>query len=446
VVVARRRRSSAPAAPSYTLDDVKALSDRNNEPQWLRDLRLAAWEVYDGLPMPTLKDEEWRRTDYRNIRWEEADKIVEANGATVDVVPEGNREPLIGGGEGGTMIFVDGKLVHYDFADSLAEQGVIFTDLLTAAHEHEDLVRENLMTKAVKPDDGKFAALNGALWTHGVFLYVPRGKVAELPLHVVMYNTKPGASIGHVLVVLDEAAQATMQVEYASAPAETHSAFIGATELLVGKAGNLRYVALQDWNRNTYEFSHQRARTGRDANLDWIIGTMGSQLTKAYLEIEADGLGANARMSGFFFADTDQHFDLDTQQNHNAPLTTTDLLFKGAGKDHARTVWQGMIKSLPQMQKIDGFQACRNLLLSDEARMDGIPGLEIEADDVACSHAATFGTLEREPIFYLMSRGISRPQAQLMVIEGFFDELLDRIPFERVRERLQAAIETKILS
>jgi Fe-S cluster assembly protein SufD len=138
-------------------------------------------------------------------------------------------------------------------------------------------------------------------------------------------------------------------------------------------------------------------------------------------------------------------FDLDTQQNHNAPITTSDLLYKGAARDHARTLWQGMIKSLPQMQKIDGFQACRNLVLSEDARMDAIPGLEIEADDVACSHAATFGSLEEEPIFYLMSRGIPRPQAELMVIEGFFDELLDRVPFEGVRERLQAAVEAKIV-
>src|SRR5690606_38569261 len=216
-------------------------------------------------------------------------------------------------------------------------------------------------------------------------------------------------------------------------------------ELLVGDNANLQYVALQDWNRETFEFHHQRARVGRDANLDWIVGTMGGQVVKQYLEMELDGQGAFGRMSGMFFADHDQLFDHDTQQIHNAPLTTSDLLFKGAAKDRARTVWQGMIKSLPQMQKIDGFQASRNLLLSDEARMDGIPGLEIEADDVRCTHAATFGTLEEEPVFYLMSRGIPRAEAELMVIEGFFDELLERIPFERVRERLRAALDRKIV-
>lgn len=444
-MVVVRRRSGAPAAPAYTQADVEALSQANNEPQWLLEARLSAWELYEDMPMPTTSDEDWRRTDYRHIRWNEADKLIQANGATVDTVPQAHREPLLGDREGGTMVFVDGKLVYHNLADELRQQGVIFTDLLTACKEHEDLVRPNLMTKAVLPTRGKFAAMHGALWTHGVFVYVPRNKVAELPLHVVMYNTHSGASMGHVLVMLDENSQATVQVEYASAPAEQQSAYVGATELLVGDAANLTYVALQNWNRSTYEFSNQKARIGRDASLDWINGTMGGKLIKAYLELDIDGLGGNGRMSGFFFADDNQHFDLDTQQNHNAPLTTSDLLFKGAGKDQARTVWQGMIKSLPQMQKIDGYQVCRNLMLSDETRMDGIPGLEIEADDVACSHAATFGTLEEEPIFYLMSRGITRPQAELMVIDGFFDELLNRIPFERVRDRLKAAIEAKIL-
>ena len=444
-MVAVKRRSSRVTAPRYTQADVEALSTKHDEPTWLRECRLSAWELYEDLPMPSLNDEEWRRTDYRHIRWEEADQLLAPNGVTKDVVPAENLAPLVGDEQGGLMVFVDGKLVHHEVSEKLTEQGVIFTDLLTACRDHEDLVRANLMTKAVLPTDGKFAALHAALWTHGVFVHVPRGKVAELPLHVVMYNTLDGASLGHILVDVGENAQATIQVDYASADGDAHSSYIGATELLVGDAGNLRYVALQDWNRQTYEFSHQRARLGRDANLDWIVGTMGSQLTKAFLEIEIDGQGSNARMSGFFFADKDQMFDLDTQQNHNAPLTNSDLLFKGAGRDDARTVWQGMIKSLPDMQKIDGYQVCRNLILGDDVRMDGIPGLEIEADDVICSHAATFGTLEAEPIFYLMSRGIPRPQAELMVIEGFFDELLDRIPFERVRERIQSSIEAKII-
>ncbi len=431
------------SAPSYTRQDVEQLAA--NEPVWLREARLAAWEVYESLPMPHM-EEEWRRTDYRSIRWDEATTPIVPNGVTVSAVPARALEPLIGDEQGGLLVFVDGKLVQNELAESLQQQGIVFCDMATAIREYEAVVKANFMTKAVKPTDGKFAALHGALWTYGAFIYVPRNKIADLPLHLVIYNSKPGANMGHVLVVVEENAQATVQVDYASADQTAHSAFIGATELLVGDGANLRYVALQEWNRATYEFSHQRAIIGRDGQLDWIIGTMGSKLTKAFIEADIEGKGGSARVSGFFFADKDQFFDLDTQQNHNAPLSVSDLLFKGAAKDRARTLWQGMIKSLPKMQKIDGYQVCRNLVLSDDARMDSIPGLEIEADDVKCSHAATFGTLEEQLIFYLMSRGIDRPMAQLMVIDGFFDELLQRIPFERVRERLQEAIEAKILS
>ncbi len=442
MAVVRRRRL---AAPDYTIEDVRALSERNDEPLWLRESRLAAWELYEDLPMPTTSDEAWRRTDYRHIHWDEVRNLVTPNGATFEAVPAYNREPLIGEHQGGLLAFVDGKVVHYELPEEIAQQGIIFTDLLTACRDYPDLVRPNLMTRAVVPHEGKFAALHAALWTHGVFLYVPRSKVAELPLHVVMYNTHDGASLGHVLVVVEENAQATMLVDYASADGQSQSAYIGATELLLEHGANLRYVSLQDWNRQTFEFSHQRARVGRDANLDWIVGTMGGKLVKAFLEVELDGQGANARVSGMFFADDDQLFDHDTQQNHNAPLTVSDLLFKGAARDTARTVWQGMIKALPKMQKIDGFQASRNLVLSEDARMDGIPGLEIEADDVRCTHAATFGTLDDVYVFYLMSRGIPRPDAELMVIQGFFDELLERIPFEGVRQRLQAELEAKIV-
>ena len=316
-----RRRSSLPPAPNYSRADVEFLSQRNNEPDWLREKRLRAWQTYENTPMPYL-EEEWRRTDYRHIRWDEAERLIQANGAAAEAVPAKNLAPLTGDEQGGLLVFVDGKVVHRQLAPELSAQGVIFTDLNTAIADHETLVQKHLMTAAVKPEDGKFAALHGALWNYGVFVYVPRGKAAELPLHVVCYHSQAGAALGHVLVAVEDNAQATMQVEYASANSETQSAYIGATELIVGDAGNLRYVSLQDWNRNTWEFSHQRGVAGRDAQLDWVNGVMGSRLTKAFIEVDVVGVGANARVSGFFFADREQFFDLDTQQNHNAPLHT----------------------------------------------------------------------------------------------------------------------------
>jgi Fe-S cluster assembly protein SufD len=395
--------------------------------------------------MPGLRDEDWKRTDYTTIQWHVAGKPSQAVGYGYDAIPAEYHAPLVGETQGGLLAFVDGEVVRYEVHPSLAEQGVIFTDLATAARDHEALVRPALMTQAVKATDGKFAALNAAFWTHGVFLYVPRGKAVELPLHSIFYNTQPGLSIGHILVVVEERAQVTYLNEFLSDPTQTeHHAFVGVTELLVRDAANLKYVSLQDFGRNVYDFRHERARVGRDGQLDWILGTMGGTLTKDFTEIELDGEGAWGRMSGLYFADTNQLIDHDTQQNHNAPNTVSDLLFKGALKHQSRSVWQGMIRVLPHAQKTDGFQANRNLLLSEEARADSIPGLEILANDVRCTHAATVGKLDDEPVFYLMSRGMTREDAERLLVVGFFDPIMERIPFEGVRERMSAHIEMKL--
>jgi Fe-S cluster assembly protein SufD len=201
---------------------------------------------------------------------------------------------------------------------------------------------------------------------------------------------------------------------------------------------------LQDFGGNVWQLNHERGRVGRDAKLDWVISAMGTRLTKAFQSVELDGQGSWARMSGLFFANGRQHFDLDTQQNHNAPDTVSDLLYKGALKDNARSVWQGLIKALPDSQRIDGFQANRNLLLEDTARADSIPGLEIEADDVRCTHAATVGQIDKQEVFYLMARGIPRDTAVRMIVEGFFTPVMERIPIEGVRDRIAQRILEKV--
>jgi Fe-S cluster assembly protein SufD len=436
-------------APALTHADVEALSAARNEPQWLRESRLAAWELYTDMPMPSLKADEWRRTDYTKIKWEEASTLTHnANSsAGLSAIPQQHRDPLIGDRQGGLIAAVDGHTIHSELSDEIKAQGVIFCDLDTAAREHEALVRPLLMTKAVKPGEGKFAALQAALWTQGTFLYVPAHVKVALPLHSVFYNTQAGMTMGHILVVLEEGAEAIYLHEYLSSPTVSQdAAYIGATEILVGAHADLKYVSLQDWGRNVYDFRHERGRVGDGGKLDWVLGTMGSHLTKDFTEIELDGVGSWGRISALYFADTDQLFDHDTQQNHNAPNTTSDLLFKGALKDEAKTVWQGMIKVLPNAQKTDGFQANRNLVLSKEARADSIPGLEIEANDVRCTHAATIGKLEEDPIFYLMSRGMTREDAERLIVVGYFDPIMERIPFEDVRRRLQEHIQHKLQS
>lgn len=439
------RSRSKLQTPILKRDDVATFSDSRGEPLWLRMARLTAYDIYADMPMPTLTDEAWRRTDYTTIRWQEASAMQTGSKAGIEAIPEENLKPLIGDVQGGLIAAVDGRIVENSLTDDLRQQGVIFTDLATAIREHEDIVRFALMAKAVHPDEDKFAALHAAMWTHGVFLYVPRGRKIEVPLHSVFYNTLPGISLGHVLVVLEENAAVTYLHEYLSADGVSqHMAYVGMTELLLGQNANLRYVALQDWGRNVYDIRHERARVDAGGQLDWIIGSMGGHFTKQFAEIELDGEGSWGRMSCLYFADNDQFFDHDTQQNHNAPHTTSDLLFKGALKDEARTVWQGMIKAMPHAQKTDGFQANRNLVLSKDARADSIPGLEIEANDVRCTHAATIGKLEESFIFYLMSRGLPRPEAERLIVLGFFDPIMERIPFEEVRARLSAHIEAKL--
>ena len=212
----------------------------------------------------------------------------------------------------------------------------------------------------------------------------------------------------------------------------------------VGKNANLTFVELQSLGENVYNFTHERVRVARDGHVDWIYGALGTRLTKTFADLDLEGEGSNGRMSGFFFTDGRQHLDLDTQQNHHAAHTTSDLLFKGALSEDSRSVWQGMIYVAPGAQKTDGYQANRNLVLDKSARADSIPGLEILADDVRCTHGATIGKIDDDHMFYLQSRGIEKHEAERLIVEGFFTPVMDRIPYEGVRNRLMDAIRIKL--
>jgi Fe-S cluster assembly protein SufD len=214
----------------------------------------------------------------------------------------------------------------------------------------------------------------------------------------------------------------------------------GAAEIYLKPGSLVRYIWLQDWGRNVWNFSTQRAILEQDSVLQWYVGAFGSRLTKANLEVALMGRGARAELAGLFFADGQQHMDHHTYQNHLSGLTGSDLLFKGALRDRARSVYQGLIRIHKDAQRSDAYQNNRNLLLSRQARADSIPSLEIEANDVRCTHGATAGPVEEEHVFYLMSRGLSRREAEHLIVDGFFDEVLQRLPLERVRERLREAV------
>ncbi len=305
-----------------------------------------------------------------------------------------------------------------------------------------------MLGKVVRFDEGKFASLAAAFSNQGVFLYVPKNVVIDQPLHSLLWGPgKDLAYFSHLLVWLEEGASVTYMHEAAS-PNELfgQSLHAGIVEIYVGPGANLRFVELQSWGDHVWNFSHERARVDRDGNLDWIFGAVGSHLTKNFSDLDLVGEGASGRLSGFYFTNGKQHLDHDTQQNHIAPHTTSDLLFKGALKMQSRSVWQGMIYVAPGAQKTDGYQANRNLVLSPKARADSIPGLEILADDVRCTHGATVGKIDPDQVFYLRTRGIPYPDAERLIVEGFFDPIMQRIPFEGVRARFQQAILDKMAS
>jgi Fe-S cluster assembly protein SufD len=447
VITTGRRRAPESAAADLEIDRgaVQALSNYTKDADWYARRRLAAWKVYHGLPMPTLSDEAWRRTDIRNFKWGEVTLPHALNGHTPAAprVPAALLKPLAGREQGGLLVAAGGRVSEASLHPRLRRQGVVFTDFLNATRKHPDLVKKYL-GKVVAITEGKFAALAETLADGGLFVYVPKGVQLDLPLHSVAWLTGP-AHFSRVVIVVDDGASATVVHEMASPASGTGQALhAGTVEVQVGKQARLTFVELQSLGGNVWNFTHERVRVKADAKVDWIFSAVGTHLTKNFSEIDLDGENAVGKMSGFYFADGEQHLDHDTQQNHNAPHTTSDLLFKGALRDKSRSVWQGMIYVAPGAQKTDGYQANRNLVLSRGARADSIPGLEIMADDVRCTHGATVGQLEQEHIFYLMTRGLPRAEAERLVVDGFFDPILQRIPFEGVRQRLKKAIEAKM--
>ncbi|MCZ2127363.1 MAG: Fe-S cluster assembly protein SufD [Anaerolineales bacterium] len=437
IVISRGRRAQTAVKEfNFTQADVPSANG-------LAPFRGAAWETFQKTAFPAATDEPWRRTDLRGLPASEL-RIPQA-GAFEDLpaIPDYLLNPLTGEQHGGQITLLPGGS-KVDLDEALAAKGVVFTDFRTAEKEHSDLLKK-LIGQVVKPEDGKFSALASALSENGVLLYVPKGVHVDYPLHSVLWG--PGADLAHfshLIVHLEEGASATYVHEAASPDDDGASMHAGVVEIYVGKNANLRFVELQSWGRQVWNFSHERAKVDADANLDWIFGAVGSHLTKNFSDLDLVGEGAQGRMSGFYFTDGVQHLDHDTQQNHFAPRCTSDLLFKGALRGKSRSVWQGMIYVAPGAQKTDGYQANRNLVLDDQARADSIPGLEILADDVRCTHGATVGKLEQEPLFYLKSRGIPQKEAERLVVEGFFDPIMQRIPFEGVRERFQQAIEAKL--
>jgi Fe-S cluster assembly protein SufD len=448
--IARRPLVAKRVVASQTGFSVEAfetlLASRPFEPEWMRDRRRDAFHVLLDTPLPTRSDEAWRRTDLGGLKLDEVEAVMPRadSEAALRGAPRSIREAISGKGASGAVVSADGRIVASLLDKSLARQGVIFADMETALKKHGDLLEPIFMTQVVKPNDGYFAALHGAFWQGGTLVYVPRGAAVPLPLRAATWLKQRHASFPHTLIILEAGARAVFIDEYASHTDDRPAFNNGAVEIIVGDEAQLDYVNWQDFGRNLYSFTHERARVMRSATLHWIVAGLGTKLTKSFIDANLAGQGSTALMSGAYFVDGKQHLDYDTEQNHLVPHTTSDLLYKGALRDEARSVWQGNIHVYPGAQRTDAYQASRNLSLSNSARADSIPGLEIEADDVRCTHGAAISQVDREEIFYLMTRGIPEKIAVQSIVNGFFKPVLDRIPMGNVRARLEASFAAKM--
>ena len=391
---------------------VEAISDAHDEPGWLAERRLQAFDLFEKLDLPDPKGEEWRYTDVRGFDFSRFRRP--SASATVPSA-----------------------------AEELRAKGVVVVDFPTAVKEHPELLKEHFFTD-VPVDEHKFTALHGAFYSDGLLVYVPRGVEAEVPL-VARREVEGGGSVfPHTTVVVEEQASVTLVDRFASADFEEPSLCASVVEIEARAGATVNYISLQEWGRGVHHFQTQRFTGHRDSTVRSLAVNLGSAFARTQVESVLQGQGSFSEMLGLYFADTDQHFAQRTLQSHNAPNSTSDLLYKGALKESSRSEYSGLIKVLKGAQGTDAYQANRNLVLSEDAIARSIPQLEIEANEVRCTHGATVSPVEEEHLFYLMSRGIDRVTAQKLVVFGFFGDVLDRIRVADVREGLAKAIAAKV--
>jgi Fe-S cluster assembly protein SufD len=385
-------------------------------------VRTELLETYKALPLPTTRDEHWRFTNLEGFD-------PDAWGADATTTPE------------------IASLLDLDVAAAatIDEDGIRFAGAPPDGIRFEALTDDHpLLGSLVKPDD-KFRAHNAAVWEHGLLVHVPAGVELAKPLYVRVASSAPGGSLfWRVLVVADPGSRFTVVQELTSSDPELEAYANGVVEVVVHDGAKAEIVNVQRLSSKTWLFASCHARIERDAELDWVEGGFGSAKGKTWIQNDLADRGASSRVTGASFADGSQHLDYDTYQLHAAPDTTSDFAFKGALRDTAATVWRGMIRVEEGAQKTNAYQENRNLLLSKTATANSIPGLEILANDVRCTHGATLSQVDREQLFYLMARGLPRAEAERLIVRGFFQDVLDRIDLEPVREALGAALEARI--
>jgi Fe-S cluster assembly protein SufD len=430
---------------SWNAGLVAERSRNAGEPAFLTRLRAEAWAHAEKTPFPARTEELWRRTDISGLSWDRV--LIDREHPTLrssTELPAAARDAIGPASERSALLVqVDSGMVLAEAEAELARLGVIVLPVAEAAARFPDRV-ERLLGRTIRHDENRFAALNAALVSGGAIVYVPAGVKVPKPIRIVVTRETPDLGIfPRIVVALERGSEATVIEEYVSPGEPGSGVVVGASEITVGEEANLHLATLQHWGPNVYHFGAERVRVARNARFHWTFAALGGKLTKLDMEMHLDGEGSEAKFSGCYFGNSTQHFDFHSFQNHVVGHSTSDLLFKGALRDRARMVYQGLIKVHKDAQRSDAYQANRNLILSDRARADSIPSLEIEANDVRCTHGATVGQVDEDQLFYLMARGLTRPDAEKLLIQGFFEPVLERIPAASLRALVTEAVERK---
>lgn len=408
------------------------------EPELVARKREEAFACYRATPNPTPFDEEWRRTDPSRIRFEGMNPL--------PVLPERPAgEPGPHDAEFDVVVSVnDQGYSIVDVTGAMKAETVHVTPLAAAVEACPEGVGRHVNGRILPPEFDKFVAFNQAFWNVGLIVYIPEGKVLEKGV-LIRYEitTDHAVLIPQLLVVAGKESQATV-VETTVSPDRTRMLSVSTKALYVADAARLKMVTLQEWGKESLQVGNDMAAVGRDAQVDMITLNFGTQLSKLKLGSDVEGENSSAELDGLFFCDRDQHIDQKTLQVHSAPHTYSRLLYKGAVRDQGHSVYQGVIQARKGAVKVDAYQTNNNLILTDGAKADTIPGLLIDADDLKCSHGATIGNLDPDQLFYLRARGLPEAEARRILIRGFYDEVADRLPFAFLRDRVHATIDDKL--
>ncbi|MCB0878377.1 MAG: Fe-S cluster assembly protein SufD [Thermoleophilia bacterium] len=411
---------------------------------FLNGVRDTGAAAYERAPMPTRKDEYWRFTRLRGVELDQVPAFVPAGDADqVEFARERTARSLTASTTvAGELLHVNYETVEDSIRTEALPEGVVFTSLATAARDHGDLLARHFGTVVPTGEtcDDKFVDLNTANLAGGAFLYVPRNTTVELPFRADVVMTAGGAVNWRALIVLEEGAEATFVEEFLSTDSEAGGFSNAVVELVAGANARLHYVTVQDYAVPVQHFATHRVTADRDAQVQWSAVGLGASMGKSRMEAHLLGEGSNVKLTGAYYVDGQQQIDYDTYQWHKAPNATSDLFFKGVLDDKAHAVWRGMIAVAPGAQGTDSFQNNKNLVLKSGAHADSVPGLQIEANDVRCTHASTTSKVDAEQLFYLQARGITREDAIREIVRGFYADVLARIEVEQVRDQVRDAL------